>query len=83
MSVAAWILLGLMAGFVASNIVRSSGQGLLLDLGLGVIGAVVGGYLTAVSATGLTGANLYSTFVAIIGAIVVLWLYHALSGSSV
>jgi uncharacterized membrane protein YeaQ/YmgE (transglycosylase-associated protein family) len=82
MSVAAWILLGLMAGFVASNIVRSSGQRLLLDLGLGVIGAVVGGYLTAVSAMGLTGANLYSMLVAIIGAIVVLWLYHALNGRS-
>jgi uncharacterized membrane protein YeaQ/YmgE (transglycosylase-associated protein family) len=68
---------------MASNIVRSSGQGLLLDLGLGVIGAVVGGYLTAISATGLTSSNLYSTFVAIIGAVAVLWLYHAMSGRSV
>jgi len=72
-----------MAGFVASNIARSSGQRLVLDLGLGVIGAVGGGYLTAASATGLNGANLYSTFAAIIGAIVVLWLYHALSGRPV
>lgn len=78
-----WILLGLMAGFMASNIVRSSGQGLLLDLVLGVIGAVVSGYLfTAIGATGLTGSNLYSMFAAIIGAVVVLWLYHA-RGSSV
>ena len=69
-----------MAGFMASNIVRSSGQGLLLDLVLGIIGAVVSGY-TAIGVTGLT-SNLYSMFVAIIGAVVVLWLYHA-RGSSV
>ena len=72
-----------MVGFMASNIVRSSGQGLLLDLVLGVIGAVLSGYLfTAIGATGLTGSNLNSMFVAIIGAVVVLWLYHA-RGSSV
>ena len=83
MSLLGWILLGLMAGFMASNIVRSSGQGLLLDLVLGVIGAVVSGYLfTAIGATGLTGSNLHSMFAAIIGAVVVLWLYHA-RGSSV
>ena len=57
-----------MAGFMASNIVRSSGQGLLLDLVLGVIGAVVSGYFfTAIGASGPTGSNLYSMFVAIIG----------------
>jgi uncharacterized membrane protein YeaQ/YmgE (transglycosylase-associated protein family) len=84
MSVAAWILLGLMAGFVASNIARSSGQRLLVDLVLGIIGAVAGGYLIAViGASEPTGANLYSMFAAVIGAIVVLWLYHALSGRSV
>ena len=58
MSLLGWILLGLMAGFMASNIVRSSGQGLLLDLVLGVIGAVVSGYLfTAIGATGPTGVS--------------------------
>ena len=82
MSLLGWILLGLMAGFMASNIVRSSGQGLLLDLVLGVIGVVSGYLFTAIGATGLTGSNLYSMFVAIIGAVVVLWLYHA-RGSSV
>ena len=83
MSLLGWILLGLMAGFMASNLVRSSGQGLLLDLVLGVIGAVLSGYLfTAIGATGLTGSNLNSMFVAIIGAVVVLWLYHS-HGSSV
>ena len=80
MSVLAWIILGLIAGFIASKIVASSGQGLLLDIVLGIVGAVVGGYLfTAIGATGVTGFNLYSIFVSIVGACVVLWLYHALS----
>jgi uncharacterized membrane protein YeaQ/YmgE (transglycosylase-associated protein family) len=80
MSVLAWIILGLIAGLVASKIVNSSGQGLLIDIVLGIVGAVVGGYLfTAIGATGITGFNLYSIFVAIVGACVVLWLYHALS----
>jgi uncharacterized membrane protein YeaQ/YmgE (transglycosylase-associated protein family) len=83
MSPLGWILLGLVAGFMASNIVRSSGQGLLLDFVLGVIGAVATGYLfTAIGPNGLTSSNLYSMFVAIIGAVVVLWFYHA-RGSSV
>jgi len=84
MSVLAWIVLGQIAGFMASNIVRSSGQGLPLDIVLGIVCAVVGGYLfSAIGATGITGFNLYSMFVAIVGAVVVLWLYHAMSGRSV
>ena len=83
MSVLAWMALGLIAGLVASNILSRSGQGLLLDIVLGIIGAVVGGYLfTAIGATGVTGFNLYSMLVAIVGAIVVLWAYHAFSGRS-
>ena len=71
MSVLAWVALGLIAGFVASNIFSRSGQGLLLDLVLGIVGAIVGGYLfAAIGATGITGFNLYSMLVAIVGAIV-------------
>ena len=63
-----------------AKFLSSSGQGLLLDIVLGIVGAVVGGYLfTAVGATGITGFNIYSMIVAIIGAIVVLWLYHLLA----
>ena len=83
MSVLAWMALGLIAGLVASNILSRSGQGLLLDMVLGIVGAVVGGLLfTAIGATGVTGFNLYSMLVAIVGAIVVLWAYHAFSGRS-
>ena len=83
MSVLAWMALGLIAGLVASNILSRSGQGLLLDIVLGIVGAVVGGFLfTAVGASGLAGFDLYSMLVAIVGAIVVLWAYHAFSGRS-
>ena len=78
MSVIAWIVLGLIAGFIGSKIVNKRGEGLILDIVLGVIGAIVGGFLfSLVGAGGVTGLNLYSIFVAIIGAVVVLLVYHA------
>jgi uncharacterized membrane protein YeaQ/YmgE (transglycosylase-associated protein family) len=81
MSVLGWIVLGLIAGFIGSKIVNHSGQGFLLDIVLGIVGAVVGGFLfTVLGATGVTGFNLYSMFVAVVGAVVVLWAYHAIAG---
>jgi len=78
MSVLGWIVLGLIAGFIASKLYSGSGQGFLLNIVLGIVGAVVGGYLfTAIGATGITGFNLYSMFVAVIGAVVLLAIYHA------
>jgi uncharacterized membrane protein YeaQ/YmgE (transglycosylase-associated protein family) len=81
MSILAWIVLGLIAGFVASKIINKRGEGLLLDIILGIIGAVVGGWLfQAFGAAGVTGLNLYSLLVAVVGAVVVLVIYHALRG---
>jgi uncharacterized membrane protein YeaQ/YmgE (transglycosylase-associated protein family) len=81
MSVLAWIVLGLIAGFIASKLVNRTGGNLLLDLILGVVGAFVGGFLfTRFGAAGVTGLNLYSILVAIIGAVVVLFIYHAIVG---
>jgi uncharacterized membrane protein YeaQ/YmgE (transglycosylase-associated protein family) len=81
MSIFGWIVLGLIAGFIASKIVNKQGEGFILDVVLGVIGAVVGGYLfTLLGAQGVSGVNIYSMFVAVIGAIVVLWIYHAVTG---
>ena len=81
MSVIGWIILGLIAGFIAGKIVNKQGQGLMLDIVLGVVGAIVGGFLFSwIGAAGITGLNLYSMFVAIIGAVVVLWIYHAIFG---
>ena len=81
MSFIAWILLGLVAGFIGSKIVNKSGEGFLLDIVLGVIGAIVGGFLfSLVGAAPVTGLNFYSLIVAVIGAIVVLVIYHAIRG---
>jgi len=75
--------LGLIAGFIASKLYSGSGQGFLMDIVLGIVGAVLGGYLfTAIGATGITGFNLYSMFVAVIGAVVLLAIYHAVMGRS-
>ena len=79
MSFLVWIILGLVAGFVGSKIVNKRGEGLILDILLGIVGAVVGGYLfSAFGASGVTGLNLYSFAVAVVGAIVVLVVYHAI-----
>ena len=77
MSILAWIVLGLVAGFIGSKLVNKTGEGLLLDLVLGIVGAVVGGFLfNMFGASGVTGLNIYSLVVAVIGAVVVLVLYH-------
>ncbi|MDH6229572.1 putative membrane protein YeaQ/YmgE (transglycosylase-associated protein family) [Mesorhizobium soli] len=81
MSVIGWIVLGLIAGFLGSKIVNSSGQGMLMDMVLGIVGAIVGGLIFNLFGTaGVTGFNIWSLIVAVIGAVVVLWLYHALAG---
>src|SRR5882757_336410 len=82
MTILAWVVLGLLAGFIGSKIVNKTGEGVLLDIVLGIVGAVVGGFLfSLIGATPVTGLNLYSMIVAIVGAIVVLLIYHALTGN--
>jgi uncharacterized membrane protein YeaQ/YmgE (transglycosylase-associated protein family) len=83
MSIIAWIVLGLIAGFIASKIVNRHGQGMLLDIVLGIVGAVIGGWImAAVGGEGVNGFNLYSILVAIGGAIVLLVIVHAIRGTS-
>ena len=83
MSIVGWIILGLIAGFIASKIVNKTGDGVVLDIVLGIIGAMVGGFLfSLIGAAPVTGLNLYSMLVAVIGAIVVLFIYHAIVGNS-
>jgi uncharacterized membrane protein YeaQ/YmgE (transglycosylase-associated protein family) len=78
MSFFAWIILGLIAGFIGSKIVNRRGEGILLDILLGVVGAFAGGWLFHIfGAPGVSGLNLYSLFVAVIGSVVLLVLYHA------
>jgi uncharacterized membrane protein YeaQ/YmgE (transglycosylase-associated protein family) len=82
MSFLSWIVLGLLAGFIASKIVNRQGEGFLLDIMLGIVGAIAGGWVFSLfGASGATGLNLYSLLVAVAGAILVLVLYHAIQGA--
>ena len=81
MSILAWIVLGLIAGFIGSKIVNKSGSGLIMDIVLGVVGALVGGFIfNFFGHTGVTGFNIYSMLVAVVGAVVVLVIFHLISG---
>ncbi len=82
MSIIGWIVFGLIAGFIASKIVNKQGEGVFLDIILGIVGAVVGGYLVAffTGAPWQSGFNIPSMIVAIVGAIIVLAIYHAVVG---
>jgi uncharacterized membrane protein YeaQ/YmgE (transglycosylase-associated protein family) len=82
MSIIGWIILGLIAGWVASKIVGGTGQGFFLDLALGIVGALVGGFLYSAifGGEGVTGVNIGSIIVAIIGSIILLLVYHAITG---
>jgi uncharacterized membrane protein YeaQ/YmgE (transglycosylase-associated protein family) len=79
MSFLAWIVLGLLAGFIGSKIVNKRGEGVILDIVLGIVGAIVGGWLfNTFGASGVTGLNVYSLLVAVIGSVVLLVVYHAI-----
>ena len=82
MSIIGWIILGLISGFIASKIVGGEGQGFFLNIALGIVGAIVGGFLYSwlLGGPGVTGVNIGSIIVSILGAIIVLWGYHAVAG---
>jgi uncharacterized membrane protein YeaQ/YmgE (transglycosylase-associated protein family) len=81
MGILSWIILGLIAGFIGAKIVDRQGQGFWLDIALGIVGALVGGFLFDLfGASGVTGLNLYSLLVAIAGSVVVLLIYNAVMG---
>lgn len=80
MGIISWIILGLIAGFIGSKIVNRQGQGFWLDIALGIIGALFGGFLFDMfGASGVTGLNIYSMIVAIVGSVVVLLIYNAIT----
>jgi uncharacterized membrane protein YeaQ/YmgE (transglycosylase-associated protein family) len=82
MSFLVWIILGLISGFIASKVVNKQGEGWIGDIVLGIIGAVVGGWLFGLlGARGVSGLNLYSVLVSVVGAVVVLFAYHAIRRS--
>ena len=81
MGIISWIILGLIAGFIGSKIVDKQGQGFWLNIALGIVGALVGGFIfDLIGSTGVTGLNIWSMIVAIIGSVVVLLIYNTVSG---
>ena len=79
MGILSWIVLGAIAGWIASLIVNRAGEGVIVDILLGIAGGLIGGWVfNAMGSTGVTGFNVWSLFVAIIGAVILLVLYHAL-----
>ncbi len=81
MSILAWLVVGLIAGFLASKVVNKAGSGVVMDIVLGIVGALVGGFVfNAIGHSAPSGINLYSIFVAFVGAVIVLVIYHAVIG---
>ncbi|MBS1208146.1 MAG: Transglycosylase-associated protein [Proteobacteria bacterium] len=79
MSLLGWIVMGLLAGFIASKIVVGSGQGMVMDIVFGIVGAIIGGWLfNTFGLSGVAGFNLYSLLVSVVGAVLLLVIYHAL-----
>ena len=84
MSLFAWLLLGLLAGFIASHLVNHRGEGMVLDVLLGIVGAIVGGWVFRYFGhAGVTNLNLYSLVVAVIGSVLLLFVYHVIRRSIV
>ena len=84
MSLLAWLLLGLVAGFIASHLVNHHGEGMVLDILLGIVGAIIGGWVFHIfGAIGVTRLNLYSILVAVSGSVLFLVVYHAIRRSIV
>ncbi|MGH9972087.1 MAG: GlsB/YeaQ/YmgE family stress response membrane protein [Pyrinomonadaceae bacterium] len=80
MSFITWIVLGLVAGFIGSRLLNRTGHGRLRDVLLGIVGAIVGGFLSNLFRdAGVTNLNFYSFFVAFAGAVIFLIIYYARS----
>lgn len=84
MNILLWIILGALAGWIASLIVKTNDQqGILLDIVVGIVGAFIGGFVFRLfGAQGVTGFNIYSILVAIVGAVVLLAIVKAVRGGS-
>jgi uncharacterized membrane protein YeaQ/YmgE (transglycosylase-associated protein family) len=81
MSIIAWLVVGLISGFLASKVVNKTGSGIVMDIVLGIVGALVGGFIfNAIGHSAPSGINIYSIFVSFVGAVVVLVIYHMVTG---
>jgi uncharacterized membrane protein YeaQ/YmgE (transglycosylase-associated protein family) len=82
MGVFSWIVLGLITGWIASKIVNKTGSGMMMDMALGVVGVIVGGFLAdLLGIGGVNGDNISSSIIAVIGAVGALLVYDVLEAS--
>jgi uncharacterized membrane protein YeaQ/YmgE (transglycosylase-associated protein family) len=81
MGILTWIILGAIAGWIASMIMKTNAsQGLLTDVIVGIVGALVGGFVfNLLGAGGVSGFNVYSLLVAVVGSVILLWVYHRIA----
>lgn len=84
MGIILWIVLGALAGWIASMVMRTNAeQGIVLDIVVGVVGALIGGFVMSLfGGSGVTGFNLYSLIVAVLGAVLLLWIVRAVRRTS-
>jgi len=81
MSIIAWLVVGLISGFLPSKVVNKTGSGIVMDMVLGIVGALVGGFIfNAIGHSAPSGINIYSIFVSFVGAVIVLVIYHMVTG---
>jgi uncharacterized membrane protein YeaQ/YmgE (transglycosylase-associated protein family) len=81
MSILAWIILGLVAGWLAGQFMRGGGYGIIGDIVLGIIGAIVGGFLSStLLGVDVTGFNIISVLIAFVGAVIVIAISRMLTG---
>ena len=81
MGILSWIILGLIAGFLASVVMKGGGYGVIGDIIVGIVGALIGGFVFSLfGAGGVTGLNIGSIIVAFIGACILIAILRAVSG---
>jgi uncharacterized membrane protein YeaQ/YmgE (transglycosylase-associated protein family) len=77
-----WICVGLVAGWATGKLMKGGGYGALMDIVIGIAGAVLGGFLMRTLGFAGSGGFIYTVIVAVIGAVVLLWLIHKVTGRS-
>jgi uncharacterized membrane protein YeaQ/YmgE (transglycosylase-associated protein family) len=83
MGIIIWIIFGAITGWIASAIMGSR-DGLLMDIVIGIVGAIIGGWIMSLlGKSGVSGFNLYSFLVAILGAVVLIWVVRTIRGARV
>ena len=75
-----WVIVGLVAGFLASLVMRGGGYGIVGDIIVGIVGALIGGFLMSLIGLNSSGNIIYSIIVAFIGACILIAILHAVSG---